>query len=52
MVKIIDNKGQYKITLPKDLVLAKGWSKKTRLRVIEDEDGNVILKELIMPTKK
>lgn len=46
MVKIVDNKGQYKITLPKELVEAKGWDRNTRLRFVEDREGNVYLKEI------
>jgi bifunctional DNA-binding transcriptional regulator/antitoxin component of YhaV-PrlF toxin-antitoxin module len=46
MVKIVNNNGQYKITLPKELVEAKGWDRNTRLRFVEDKDGNVFLEEL------
>jgi bifunctional DNA-binding transcriptional regulator/antitoxin component of YhaV-PrlF toxin-antitoxin module len=46
MVKIVNNRGQYKITLPKDLVEAKGWDENTRLRFVEDKDGCVFLEEL------
>ena len=46
MVKVVVNNGQYKITIPKELALAKAWSSKTRLRFVEDIDGNVILKEV------
>lgn len=44
MPKIVDNNGQYKITLPKELVEDKGWSGSTRIRFIEDKRGNVMLK--------
>ncbi len=46
MVKVVVNNGQYKITIPKDLAEAKGWTSKTRLRFIEDAEGNVILREI------
>ena len=46
MVKIVNNRGQYKVTLPKELVGSKGWDENTRLRFVEDADGNIILKEL------
>lgn len=46
MVKIVNNRGQYKITIPKDLADAKGWDEKTRLRFVEDTEGNVYLKEI------
>jgi bifunctional DNA-binding transcriptional regulator/antitoxin component of YhaV-PrlF toxin-antitoxin module len=51
MVKVVVNNGQYKITIPKELAEAKGWTSKTRLRFVEDADGNIILKE-IEPAKK
>jgi bifunctional DNA-binding transcriptional regulator/antitoxin component of YhaV-PrlF toxin-antitoxin module len=46
MVKVVVNNGQYKITIPKELAEAKGWASKTRLRFVEDSEGNVILKEI------
>ena len=48
MVKVILNNGQYKITIPKELAQAKGWTKKTVLRFVEDTEGNVILKEVLL----
>ena len=48
MVKVVENNGQYKITIPKELALAKGWRSKTILRFVEDIDGNVMLKEVII----
>ncbi len=46
MVKVVVNNGQYKITIPKDIAEEKGWSSKTKLRFVEDADGNIILKEM------
>jgi bifunctional DNA-binding transcriptional regulator/antitoxin component of YhaV-PrlF toxin-antitoxin module len=46
MVKVVVNNGQYKITIPKDLAEEKGWNSKTKLRFVEDADGNVILREI------
>lgn len=46
MSKVIVNNGQYKLTIPKELALAKGWNNKTILRFIEDIDGNIMLKEV------
>lgn len=46
MVKVVVNNGQFKITIPKELAIAKGWSSKTRLRFVEDIEGNIILKEI------
>jgi bifunctional DNA-binding transcriptional regulator/antitoxin component of YhaV-PrlF toxin-antitoxin module len=45
MVKVqFDSNGQYKVTLPKAIVEAKGWKKGDRLRVELDEKGNIVLK--------
>ena len=44
MVKIVDNRGQYKITIPKDIVEAKGWCSETKLRFVEDLEGNIVLR--------
>jgi|TARA_B100002003_G_C13883631_1_gene431204 bifunctional DNA-binding transcriptional regulator/antitoxin component of YhaV-PrlF toxin-antitoxin module len=46
MSKVIINNGQFKITIPKELALAKGWNKNTILRFIEDTGGNITLKEV------
>jgi bifunctional DNA-binding transcriptional regulator/antitoxin component of YhaV-PrlF toxin-antitoxin module len=46
LVKIVNNNGQYKITIPKDIVDIKGWSSKTRLRFVEDVYGNIILRSV------
>ena len=46
MVKVVVNNGQYKITIPKDIALAKGWNSDTRLIVIMNADGDLVLKEI------
>jgi bifunctional DNA-binding transcriptional regulator/antitoxin component of YhaV-PrlF toxin-antitoxin module len=46
MVKVVVNNGQYKITIPKDIAEAKGWTSKTRLRFVEDIEGSIILREI------
>ena len=51
-MKIVVNNGQYKITIPKELALEKGWKKGTRLKFVEDSEGNVILKEVKIHAKK
>jgi len=51
-VKIVVNCGQYKITIPKELAEAKGWRAGTKLRFVEDLDGNVVLKEIDKKSKK
>ena len=45
-MKVVAFKGQYRITIPKDLAEAKGWKPGTKLRFIEDTEGNVILREI------
>lgn len=45
MAKVVVNNGQYKITIPKDLAESKGWTSSTKLRFVENEKGEVILKE-------
>ena len=52
MVKIVNNRGQYKITIPKDIMISKGWDEDTKLRFVEDADGNIILKELEVKHEK
>lgn len=46
LVKIVNNNGQHKITIPKDVMESKGWNSKTKLRFVEDLDGNIFLKEI------
>ena len=45
-MKIVVYNKQYRITIPKELVEAKGWRPKTKLRFVEDTEGNVYLKEI------
>ena len=45
MVKLqFDNNKQYKITLPKALIDAKGWTKGSEIKVELDTEGNIVLK--------
>lgn len=46
MVKVVVNNGQYKITVPKDIALAKNWGSETRLMVIMNSEGDIVLKEI------
>lgn len=46
MPKIVNNSGQFKITIPKEVMLSKSWDEKTLLHFTEDKEGNIILKEL------
>ena len=44
MVKLqFDNNQQFKITLPKQIVLAKGWKKSDELEIRLDEKGNIVI---------
>lgn len=45
-MRVVAYKGQYRVTIPKDLAEAKGWKPGTKLRFIEDTEGNIILKEI------
>jgi len=45
MVKLqFDRNAQYKITLPKALIEAKGWKKGDRVTITLDAKGDIILK--------
>ncbi len=44
MVRVVENYGQYKITIPKDLAEDKGWKSGTVLRFVEDMQGRVFIK--------
>lgn len=45
MVKLqFDNNKQYKLTLPKALIDAKGWRKGSEIKVELDQQGNIVLK--------
>ncbi len=48
MVKLqFDNNKQYKITLPKALIDAKGWIKGAEIKIELDGQGNIVLKRNI-----
>lgn len=44
MVKLVENNGQYKLTVPLDLIKDKQWKPGTEFRFVEDADGRVFLK--------
>jgi bifunctional DNA-binding transcriptional regulator/antitoxin component of YhaV-PrlF toxin-antitoxin module len=52
MVRVVVNNKQYKITIPKELALAKGWGQGTVLRFVETSQGDIILRELPGGKKK
>ncbi|MBN2421180.1 hypothetical protein JXB27_02780 [Candidatus Woesearchaeota archaeon] len=43
MVKLQFDSKQYKVTLPKAIIEAKGWSKGSELKIILNERGELIL---------
>ena len=45
-MRVVVSNNQFRITLPKDLVEEKGWKAGTKLRFVEDLEGNVLLKEI------
>ena len=51
-MKVIVNNGQFKLTIPKEIALERGWNKNTRLKFVEDAEGNLILKEVKLVEKK
>ena len=53
MVKLqFDNNKQYKLTLPKALIEAKGWKKGSLIKIELDTDGNIVLKLIEDETKE
>jgi bifunctional DNA-binding transcriptional regulator/antitoxin component of YhaV-PrlF toxin-antitoxin module len=50
MPTIVEFNKQYRITLPKDLIEEKGWKAGTKLRFVEDLQGNIFVK-VIKPKK-
>ena len=45
-MKLQDNKGQYKLTIPKDLAKIKGWKQGTELVVVMNSEGDLVIKEI------
>ena len=39
------NKKQYIVTIPKGLVLAKGWKKGDKLEFVIDKSGNIVMRQ-------
>lgn len=46
MVRVQDNEGQLKITIPKDIARLMKWKKGIELVFIQDSSGNLLLREL------
>jgi bifunctional DNA-binding transcriptional regulator/antitoxin component of YhaV-PrlF toxin-antitoxin module len=45
-MKIVEHNGQFRVTLPKELVLDKGWTAGDRVRFVEDTEGKIFLRVL------
>ena len=45
-MKIQDNNGQYRITIPKDIAKLKGWKQGSEVIIILNEKGEVMIKEM------
>lgn len=45
-MKIQDNNGQFRLTIPKDIAKLKGWKQGTEVILILDKEGNLVIKEL------
>ena len=45
IINAVLDSGADALTIPKELAEAKGWNKNTRLRFVEDLEGNIYLKE-------
>ncbi len=46
MVKVVAYKGQYRVTIPKELAELKKWKPGTKLRFVELPDGSILLKQV------
>jgi len=51
-MRIQNNSGQYKLTLPKDLIKAKGWKGGQEVVVTLDSNGDLVIKEINITLKK
>jgi carbohydrate-selective porin OprB len=45
-MKLQNNNGQFKLTIPKDLANAKGWDHGTELVIAMDSAGDLVIKEI------
>ena len=51
-MKLQNNKGQFRLTLPKDIVKAKGWDQGTEVVLALNSEGDIIIKEIKGAKKK
>lgn len=45
-MKLQNNNGQYKLTIPKDIVNIKGWKQGSKLIAVMNESGDLVIKEI------
>jgi AbrB family looped-hinge helix DNA binding protein len=45
-LKVVAYKGQYRITIPKEIAEEKEWEPGTKIKFIERPDGTIILKKV------
>lgn len=45
-MKLQNNQGQYRLTLPKDIIKAKGWDQGTELIITLTSEGELLIKEI------
>jgi hypothetical protein len=50
-MKIQNNKGQYRLTIPKDLITVKGWKQGTEVFVVMNLEGDLVIKEIVKKKK-
>ena len=44
--KIQDNEGQFRVTIPLNIVKSKGWKQSKEIVFIQDISGNILIKEI------
>lgn len=45
-MKLQNNSGQFKLTIPKDLVKVKKWKHGSELVVVMNDSGDLVIKEI------
>ena len=46
-MKLQNNKGQFRLTIPKDIARLKGWKQGTQIELILDKNGDILIKEVV-----
>ena len=45
-LKVVAYNGQYRITIPKDIAIEKKWKPGTKLKFVETESGEIVIREV------